>query len=181
MTVNIAVLTAAHALAYRAVMLHAYEHAADSFTSTAQERAAEPDAWWVNRIANPTGLTVAFGAFEDQHLVGVVALEFSAKPKTQHKALVVGMYVMPPSRGKGIARALMQAALDHAAARSGITVVQLEVTQGNEPATALYESLGFQAYGIEPMAVLTPGGYRSKVHMWQPVAFRSSSSGPGRS
>jgi ribosomal protein S18 acetylase RimI-like enzyme len=172
---NITVLSALHAMQYRAVMLHAYEHAADAFTSTPEERAAEPDAWWVNRIANPTGLTVAFGAFDAKELVGVVALEYSPKPKpkpkpkTKHKALLVGMYVMPHARGQGIARALMQAAMAHASARNGVTVIQLEVTHGNAAATALYESLGFQAYGIEPMAVRTPGGYRAKVHMWCPI------------
>ncbi|MFO1269258.1 MAG: GNAT family N-acetyltransferase [Rubrivivax sp.] len=131
-----------------------------------EERAAEPHTWWVNRVANPSGLTVGFGAFEGTQLAGVVALEFSAKPKTRHKALVVGMYVMPAWRGKGLARALMQEAISHARARGGISVIQLEVTEGNREATALYESLGFQSYGVEPMAVLTAPGYRSKVHMW---------------
>jgi ribosomal protein S18 acetylase RimI-like enzyme len=163
---NIAVLSAAHAKQYRAVMLHAYLHAADSFTSTPEERAAEPEAWWINRIAGASGLTAAFGAFQDQELVAVVAIEYSAKPKTRHKALVVGMYVMPGCRKRGMAKALMQAAIEHASARGGITVIQLEVTQGNEAAIALYGSLGFQAFGVEPFAVLTPGGYRSKVHMW---------------
>ena len=37
---------------------------------------------------------VAFGDFEGSSLVGTVALEFSAKPKTKHKALVIGMYVL---------------------------------------------------------------------------------------
>lgn len=35
-------LTPADAMAYKALMLHAYEHAADSFTSTPQERALQP-------------------------------------------------------------------------------------------------------------------------------------------
>jgi ribosomal protein S18 acetylase RimI-like enzyme len=65
----------------------------------------------------------------------------------------------------------MQAAIAHASGRSGVTVIQLEVTHGNEPATALYEGLGFQAYGVEPMAVLTPSGYRSKVHMWHQLGI----------
>jgi ribosomal protein S18 acetylase RimI-like enzyme len=166
---NIAVLTAADAPQYRSVMLHAYEHAAESFTSTPEERAAEPDAWWVHRLENPAGLTAAFGAFEGQALVGTVALEYSAKTKTRHKALVVGLYVMPAWRGRGLARALMQAALAHATARGGITVVQLEVTQGNAAATRLYDALGFRVFGIEPMAVLTPEGYRAKVHLWRPI------------
>ena len=50
--------------------------------------------------------------------------------------------------------------------REDIRVIQLEVTEGNVPAHALYESLGFKAFGVEPMAVLTPSGFRSKVHMW---------------
>jgi L-amino acid N-acyltransferase YncA len=93
-------------------------------------------------------------------------VEFSAKPKTRHKALVVGMYVLPAFRGRGLARALMQAAVACCDARGGVRVVQLEVTQGNEPATALYGSLGFEAWGVEPLAVITPGGPRAKLHLW---------------
>ena len=147
-------------------MLHAYEHAADAFTSTPEERAKEPDEWWIRRIAHPDGLTVAFGYYEREKLVGTVALEFSAKPKTKHKALVVGMYVLPASRGNGSARALLQAAIQFCKQRGDIRAVQLEVTEGNSPALRLYESLGFKEYGVEPMAVLTPIGFRSKVHMW---------------
>ena len=163
---KVAVLCASDAARYKALMLHAYEHAADAFTSTPEERALEPDAWWIHRIAHPQGLTVAFGAFEDESLVGTVALEFSAKPKTRHKALVIGMYVMPSSRGRGSARALVHAAIRFCQARGDIRAIQLEVTEGNEPAVALYRSLGFQAYGVEPLAVLTPSGFKSKVHMW---------------
>lgn len=163
---KIAVLSAADAEQYRAVMLHAYEHAADAFTSTPEERAAEPMSWWVNRIANPSGLTVAFGATEGEQLAGVVALEFSAKPKTQHKALVVGMYVMPAWRRRGVGRDLMRSAISFATVKGNIAVVQLEVTESNLQAVTLYQSLGFQPFGVEPMAVLTPGGYRSKLHMW---------------
>jgi ribosomal protein S18 acetylase RimI-like enzyme len=147
-------------------MLHAYEHAADAFTSTPEERAKEPDEWWIKRIAHPEGMTVAFGDFEGESLVGTVALEFSAKPKTKHKALVVGMYVLPLSRGNGSGRALLQAAIHFCMERGDIRAVQLEVTEANTPALSLYESLGFKAYGVEPMAVLTPTGFKSKIHMW---------------
>jgi RimJ/RimL family protein N-acetyltransferase len=39
------------------------------------------------------------------------------------------------------------------------------VTEGNEPAIRLYQSLGFRAWGTEPQAIRTPGGFRGKVHM----------------
>ena len=167
---HIAVLTASDAPPYRALMLHAYEHAADAFTSTAAERAAEPMAWWNHRIANPAGTTIGFGAFEQQELVGTVALEFSSKPKTKHKALVVSMFVREPWRGKGVARALLAAAIGHCKSRGDIDVLQLDVTFGNEHATHLYKSLGFEPFGLEPMAILTPGGFRSKLHMWLHLA-----------
>jgi RimJ/RimL family protein N-acetyltransferase len=158
-------LQAGDAAPYRRLMLQAYEQAADAFTSTAEERAQEPTAYWVRRIADPSGLSAAFGAFDGEELVGTVALEFSAKPKTRHKALVIGMYVVPVARGTGASRGLLQAALNCARQRSGIQLLTLTVTEGNEPAIRLYRSVGFEAFGVEPMAILTPGGFKGKVHM----------------
>jgi ribosomal protein S18 acetylase RimI-like enzyme len=166
---QVARLQAPDAGPYRKLMLEAYALAADAFTSTVEERAAEPDSFWVRRLADPTGLSVAFGAFEGQQLVGTVALEFSAKPKTRHKASVIGMYVSPQARGSGAGRALLAAALDHARQRQGLLQLTLTVTEGNAQATRLYTSAGFQSFGLEPMAVLTPAGYRAKVHMWLPL------------
>jgi len=155
---------------YRRLMLQAYELAADAFTSSVEERAAEPDSFWVKRIADPKGMSAAFGAFEGTELVGTVALEFSAKPKTRHKAHVIGMYVAPEARGKRAGSALLEAALQCARAREGTLVLTLTVTEGNETAIRLYRAAGFEVFGVEPMAILTPGGYKSKVHMWMHIA-----------
>jgi len=167
---HIARLAASDAQRYRALMLHAYAAAADAFTSTPEERAAEPDAWWVGRIADPNGLGIAFGAFHDDELIGTTTIEFSEKPKTRHKAHLIGMFVSEAARGLGAGKALVQAALDAARARPGVRVVTLTVTDGNLPAIALYESCGFKAFGTEPMAIATPDGFKSKVHMWLDLA-----------
>lgn len=155
---------------YRALMLHAYAAAADAFTSTPEERAAEPESWWASRIADPKGLSQSFGAFHDGELVGTVTIEFAAKPKTKHKAHLIGMFVSEAARGLGAGRALVNAALVAARARPGVLVVTLTVTEGNLPAIALYESCGFNVFGIEPMAIATPSGFKSKVHMWLGLA-----------
>jgi RimJ/RimL family protein N-acetyltransferase len=168
---QIAQLTPADAMAYKALMLHAYEHAADSFTSTPQERALEPDSWWLRRIDDPSGLTWVWGAFADAELVGTVTVEYAAKTKTCHKGLIVAMFVRESFRGHGLARKLMRAAMEHGMARQGLRVLQLEVTQGNAHAEKLYQSLGFEPFGVEPMAVLTANGYCSKVHMWLDLAL----------
>lgn len=150
-------------------MLQAYELAADAFTSTAAERAAEPDAFWVRRMAAPSGLSEALGAFDGEELIGTVALEYASKPKTRHKALLIGMYAAPAARGKGVGRALLDAAIAQARAREGLLVLTLTVTEGNAPAVNLYQAAGFQVFGVEPMAILTPSGFRNKVHMWLPL------------
>lgn len=166
----IALLTAADALRYRALMLEAYTLAADAFTSMPEERAVEPEAWWLNRIAHPLGLCVAWGAFEGDALIGTVALEYSAKPKTRHKALIIGMYVREAFRGTGTAQALLAAAIAHVQARPGLRAVMLDVTAGNAPAIALYRRAGFETFGTEPMAILTPTGFKAKLHMWRTVS-----------
>ena len=150
-------------------MLQAYELAADAFTSTAAERAAEPEAFWVQRIAAPSGLSEALGAFEGDELIGTVALEYSSKPKTRHKALVIGMYATPAARGQGVGRALLDGAIAQARAREDLLMLTLTVTEGNAPAVKLYDAAGFQVFGVEPMAILTPSGFRNKVHMWLPL------------
>ena len=167
---RISALTASDAPQYRELMLEAYVQAADAFTSTAEERAKEPLSWWANRIASASGLSQSFGAFEAEQLVGTVALEYSAKPKTQHSALVIGMYVRPAARRLGAGARLMQAAIAAARARPGLRVLRLTVTQGNEAAIRLYESVGFSTWGVEPMTILTPSGYKAKVHMAMQLA-----------
>jgi GNAT superfamily N-acetyltransferase len=162
---RITALIAADAPQYRELMLEAYVLAADAFTSTAEERAKEPLSWWANRIASASGLGQSFGAFQAEQLVGTVALEYSTKPKTLHSALVIGMYVKPVARRLGAGAVLMQAAITAARSRPGLRMLRLTVTQGNDAAVRLYESVGFSKWGVEPMAILTPSGYKAKVHM----------------
>ncbi len=83
--IHVEVLSSADVAAYRSLMLEAYAMAPDAFTSTPEERAVEPESWWVKRLADPSGYSAAFGAFNETGLVGTVALEFSPKPKIRHK------------------------------------------------------------------------------------------------
>lgn len=163
---RVARLAASDVQRYRALMLHAYAVAADAFTSTPEERASKPESWWVSRIADAKGLSQGYGAFRNGELVGTVTIEFAAKPKIRHKARLIGMFVSEATRGLGAGRALVNAALAAARSRPEVLVVTLTVTEGNLPAIALYKSCGFNTFGTEPMAIATPCGFKSKVHMW---------------
>jgi GNAT superfamily N-acetyltransferase len=165
---HVAPLVALDVPRYRELMLHGYTAAPDAFTSTAEERATEPDSFWLKRIGDPSAQSLAFGAFNDGQLIGTVTVEFTAKPKTRHKARLIGMFVHESSRGLGAGAMLVQAALTAAKGRPEVRVVTLTVTEGNSPAVSLYERCGFRQFGVEPMAIATPEGYNSKVHMWLP-------------
>ena len=163
---HVSTLTPTDVLAYRALMLEAYEQAPDAFTTTAAEREAEPGSWWVKRIGSADGLATSFGAWKgDGSLVGTVALQYAAKPKTRHSALVLGMYVQPQERGKAVGRALLNAAIAAAFGRPEILSLTLTLTEGNAPALRLYRSAGFVEWGTQPQAIRTEAGLKGKVHM----------------
>lgn len=171
---HITVLQPSKVKQYRELMLQAFELAPDAFVSTAAEKQAEPESYWVKRIADPKGAGVAFGAFDGPTLIGTVALELSVKPKTKHKATDIGMYVAPQARRIGAGRALLAAAVEYANAREGTLLLTLTATEGNTPAIELYTRGGFECVGVEPMAIHTAAGYKAKVHMWLPLQRNAS-------
>lgn len=157
-------LQAGDATAYRQLMLDAYAESPDAFTSTAAERAGEPLSYWVVRIGSDSAL--ALGAFKDGELIGSVALEREKKPKTRHKALLIGMAAVPAQRRLGVGRALLAALLDQARQLPGLLRINLTVTEGNEPAIRLYEGFGFVRWGREPQAIRTADGrLLGKLHL----------------
>lgn len=168
MTLTFRRLTPNDATAYRALMLEAYAIHPDAFTSEVTEREALPVAWWEKRLdSSPTASDVVFAAVEDGQLRGVAGLSFETRKKVSHKATVFGMYVPRTHRNKGIGSGLMNSVLAHAISRPRLLIVQLTVTEGNTEAQALYERMGFVAFGIEPFAVALGNRFVSKVYMWK--------------
>lgn len=49
----------------------------------------------------------------------------------------------------------------------GIEQIVLTVTEGNKPATSLYEKSGFIAFGTEPDAIRVDGISYGKTHMYR--------------
>ncbi|AUG03957.1 GNAT family N-acetyltransferase [Pseudomonas sp. 09C 129] len=160
-------LDAGHAAAYRALMLEAYEHHPQAFTSSVVERAAMPLSWWESRLSSP--LDLLLGAFEDGELMGIVGLAFEVREKARHKATLFGLYVAPPYRHGGLGYRLVQALLQEARKRPGVRLVQLTVTAGNDAALALYQRCGFVQFGLEPLAVRVGVEYFDKLHLWREV------------
>ncbi len=160
--VQIRLLTTIDAADYRALRLRALWEYPEAFTSSYDEEEAKPIDWYEQRLAG-AGLHF-FGAVADGQLCGVVGLERERRAKNRHKATVVGMYVSTEYNGLGIGRQLMGAALAQARA-DGLESLVLTVTEGNDVARQLYESVGFRSFGVEPRAIKIEGRAFAKNHM----------------
>lgn len=159
-------LARTHAPIYREMMQAAYAQAPEAWISTARERDGLPLQWWENRIEGSDQTSVAFGAFVEGALVGMAGIRFGGLCKTRHKATLFGMYVAPQHRASGLGKQRVHATLEHARSRGGITVVQLNLIEGNDSAMALYEACGFKTYAMEPRALHADGRDRSIINMW---------------
>ena len=82
--------------------------------------------------------------------------------QVRHHSGTLGMSVASSHRGKGIGRALIARAIDHASAR-GLSRIELTVHVDNAIARTLYESVGFTYEGTHQSAWLIDGVY-SNVH-----------------
>jgi len=163
-------LASEHAAAYRALMLEAYAEGSGEFTSTVAEREPLPLAWWRARLGGEEDEPDrVVGAFDEGSLVGAAGLRFERRERTRHRAALYGLFVRPPYRGRGIARALVEAVLAEARAAGGANVVQLTVTETNAAAIRLYEQCGFRSWGVDPFAIRIGDRLLGKRHMWRRI------------
>jgi len=146
-----------------ALRRQALEDAPLAFAASPEDdRSSSPDA--VREILGRGPDTAVFGAL-DEDLLGMIGLYREPKRKMAHKLYLWGMYVRPEGRGRGIARALMQAVLAHAHTLDGVTRVHISVTEDADAAHALYQELGFTVWGTEPDAIRHGGHGVSERHM----------------
>jgi ribosomal protein S18 acetylase RimI-like enzyme len=104
------------------------------------------------------------GMFEEGKLSGTAGFFRRSNNKERHKGHIWGVYVQPQSRGKGVARALMQEIIRRAHGIEGLEQVTL-VASANLPAQRLYKALGFESYGIEPHSLKIGAEYVDDVLM----------------
>ena len=154
--VTIRPLDATDAEAYRALRLQALLQAPEAFGASHAEEAARPLAAFVERIT-PAPPSLVFGAFANAELVGMAGFLTGNSEKSRHRGTLWGVYLAPDWRGRGIARALVEAVRAHAAQH--VLVLQARAVTTNGVALRLYERLGFKPYGIEAKALRVDGTF----------------------
>jgi RimJ/RimL family protein N-acetyltransferase len=155
-------LTPADAHQYQQLRLRALREHPDAFTSDVEQEANKPLSWSQERLKE--GQARFIGIFDAEQLIAMVGLEVPLRHKEAHVGHLVGMYVSQAYIGRGLARRLVQACLDHAGTL-GLEAVKLTVTATNERAANLYLRSGFVLYGTEPRAVCIAGRYLDKCLM----------------
>lgn len=136
---TVRVLTAADWSQLRTARLAALADAPYAFASTLVREEGYGDEVWRERAS--AGRT--FGAWRHDEVVGLVTGLPLADGGTWH---LVGMWVAPECRGRGVADRLVRALCDLARARDAAAMT-LWVTDANDRARAFYQRMGFAPTG----------------------------------
>lgn len=127
--------------------------APDAFLTQYADVAHFDEAAWRARIAAQCHFQVRL----DGEPVGSVGI-WDGPGTPDDAARLVAMYVVPKERGTGVAELLVRTVVEEAV-RRGRSRVVLEVTEGNLPATRLYERMGFTFNGTRLPLPDKPGLY----------------------
>lgn len=159
------ILTAADAAAYWQLRLEGLEREPLSFATTPEEHQKTTLQEAAERLsANPDDAFV-MGVFRAGELVGMSGFYRYPGAKVRHKGRIWGVYVRMSCRGQGLGRVLLVALLERMRACPGIEQVTLTVVKGLAAARALYVSLGFEPYGLEPVGLKVGDRYLDDEHM----------------
>jgi acetyltransferase len=119
-------------------------------------RAGAEAAWREKASRLEPGERVQFAAFDGDALVGAVHLARSTAANGRHRAEIQRLVVRADTRGQGVGRVLMDAAVEHARSL-GLSLLWLS-THAETDAERVYERLGWTRSGVIPDYALTPSG-----------------------
>lgn len=127
----------------RTLRLRALQDTPDAFASTFEEEERfEPEAWR-ERLASADAVTF-FASIDGRDVGMATGAKYRGK---ENAAGLFGMWVAAESRRAGVGALLVEAVIDWAR-RGPYDRLLLDVSDGNEPAIALYARMGFEPTGV---------------------------------
>jgi GNAT superfamily N-acetyltransferase len=113
-------------------------------------------SWWESALERADPRAVVLVVRDELGIVGSVSMHPAWPPNQPHRADIAKLLVHRRGRRRGIARALMTAIEQHAAA-AGFTLLTLDTVRG-DAAEYLYATAGWQRVGVIPNYALYPDG-----------------------
>jgi ribosomal protein S18 acetylase RimI-like enzyme len=129
----------------RAIRLEALRSEPAAYSSSYEETLARSDEHWQQRLASDHSVHLLARA--QSRPIGMVGGYLGSDEGDESVAVVFGMYVAREYRGRGIGWLLLSSLIDRLSAFPQISTIRLGVTETQDPARALYESMGFQVIG----------------------------------
>ncbi|MBD2108710.1 GNAT family N-acetyltransferase [Nodosilinea sp. FACHB-13] len=153
--------------AYRDLRLHALKESPTAFASSYEQEAQFSLADFAARLRpNNDAAGGIFGAFSDRtQLIGMLGFSREHRPKRAHVGSLWSMYVLPEFRGQRVGSSLLDRAIAHARGLDGLRQIVLSVTAGNVAASALYQSRGFEIFGLERDSLCIDGTYFDEEYL----------------
>ena len=139
----------------RAIRLEALRSEPAAYSSSYEETLARSDEHWQQRLASDHSVHLLARA--QSRPIGMVGGYLGSDEGDESVAVVFGMYVAREYRGRGIGRLLLSSLIDHLSAFPQISTIRLWVTETQDSARALYESMGFQMIGKTEEGIVVDG------------------------
>lgn len=102
---------------------------------------------------------------EDGRLSGMMGFYRYLPKKRRHRSYLWGVYLSEHTRGKGIAKKMLQQVIEDAKKMEGLERIILTVSNWAESAIKLYKNEGFVEFGREPGAARTGDTPMDEIYM----------------
>jgi ribosomal protein S18 acetylase RimI-like enzyme len=161
-------LTPSDAAQFRRLRLEALKGDPTAFGSSYSEQVRQPLTLFEEKLKKSASNWM-FGSFDHGKLIATLRLTREELKKERHKASIYGVFTAPAHRRRGVARALLQMAIDRAK-KWKLRQVRLSVVASNVAAVRLYQSEGFSKYGEEQDSLFVAGKFYSEYLLAKKIA-----------
>jgi len=164
-SVKFRVLTAEDTAAYCKVRLEALERDPTAFGSSMEDHRKLSESDLRSRISKDPANNFVIGVFAGGELVGTAGFVRDTGVKVRHKGKIWGVYLRAELRGQGAGRRMLQMVVERAAKIQGLEQILINVTTTQAAAIAIYRSVGFTSFGVEPKALKIGDLYIDEEYM----------------
>ncbi|HTO30286.1 MAG TPA: GNAT family N-acetyltransferase [Pararhizobium sp.] len=137
---------------FRTIRMEALRREPAAFASSAADWELLPHDEWMRRLIT----NYVFVSFEADEPVAIMGMMRQGASKMAHRATLIMVYVRRDQRGRGHAKALLDALVGHAR-ESGIAQLELALSAENPAAFRFYQREGFTEVGRIPAGMRHEG------------------------